>query len=149
MSGIKPLLYSLLAVSLTPALLTSPPALAAQQAASPTQWLLSQVALGEATNRDDLVQDSLERLRKIAPNNPEVLAAQLRFELRQNQTEQAAATLERLRALAPQSEAYQQSQRAYALVQPQGKAQLQQARLFARAGRYQQAIELYDKLLGG
>nr|WP_279161776.1 cellulose synthase complex outer membrane protein BcsC [Plesiomonas shigelloides] len=149
MSGIKPLLYSLLAVSLTPALLTSPPVLAAQQAASPTQWLLSQVALGEATNRDDLVQDSLERLRKIAPNNPEVLAAQLRFELRQNQTEQAAATLERLRALAPQSEAYQQSQRAYALVQPQGKAQLQQARLFARAGRYQQAIELYDKLLDG
>ena len=150
MSGIKPLLYSLLAVSLTPALLTSPPVLAAQQeAASPTQWLLSQVALGEATNRDDLVQDALERLRKIAPNNPEVLAAQLRFELRQNQTEQAAATLERLRALAPQSAAYQQSQRAYALVQPQGKAQLQQARLFARAGRYQQAIELYDKLLGG
>ncbi|MGL5122461.1 MAG: hypothetical protein ACRC64_13215, partial [Plesiomonas shigelloides] len=65
MSGIKPLLYSLLAVSLTPALLTSLPVLAAQQeAASPTQWLLSQVALGEATNRDDLVQDSLERLRK-------------------------------------------------------------------------------------
>ena len=149
MSGIKPLLYSLLAVSLTPALLTSQPVCAAQQAASPSQWLLSQVALGEATNRDDLVQDSLERLRKIAPNNPEVLAAQLRFELRQNQTEQAATTLERLRALAPQSEAYQQSQLAYALVQPQGKAQLQQARLFARAGRYQQAVELYDKLLNG
>lgn len=149
MSGIKPLLYSLLAVTLTPALLTGQPVAAAEQAASPTSWLLSQVALGEANNRDDLVQDALVRLRKIAPNNPDALAAQMRFELRQNKTEQAAATLERLRVLAPQSDAYQQAQRAYALVQPQGKNQLQQARLFARAGRYQQAVDQYDQLFAG
>ena len=40
--------------------------------AAPTaqQQLLEQVRLGEATHREDLVQQSLYRLELIAPNNP-------------------------------------------------------------------------------
>ena len=50
------------------------------------EHLLSQVRLGEASKRDDLVQQSLYRLELIDPNNPQVLAARLRYLLRQNDT---------------------------------------------------------------
>lgn len=45
--------------------------------AAPTaqQQLLEQVRLGEATHREDLVQQSLYRLELIDPNNPDVIAA--------------------------------------------------------------------------
>ncbi|RLW76288.1 tetratricopeptide repeat protein, partial [Escherichia coli] len=45
--------------------------------AAPTaqQQLLEQVRLGEATHREDLVQQSLYRLELIDPNNPDVVAA--------------------------------------------------------------------------
>lgn len=44
--------------------------------AAPTaqQQLLEQVRLGEATHREDLVQQSLYRLELIDPNNPDVVA---------------------------------------------------------------------------
>lgn len=49
---------------------------------SPVEWLLSQVRTGESTNKYDLVQQSLYRLEKINPDNPQVLAARLRLALR-------------------------------------------------------------------
>ncbi len=53
--------------------------------AAPTaqQQLLEQVRLGEATHREDLVQQSLYRLELIDPNNPDVIAARFRSLLRQ------------------------------------------------------------------
>lgn len=53
--------------------------------AAPTaqQQLLEQVRLGEATHREDLVQQSLYRLELIDPNNPDVVAARFRSLLRQ------------------------------------------------------------------
>lgn len=38
---------------------------------APVAWLLQQVRTGEATNKYDLVTQSLYRLDKIAPENPE------------------------------------------------------------------------------
>ncbi|MGL5344090.1 MAG: cellulose synthase complex outer membrane protein BcsC [Plesiomonas sp.] len=148
MSGLKPLIYSLLAVSLSQAI---PHVSAAQPTAevSPVNWLLSQIQLGESRFRDDLVQDSLHRLFSIDPNNPDGLSAQLRLDLRQNNPSAAASTLARLKQIAPDSLAYKTAQINYNLTQPQQKAKLQQARLFARAGRYEQALTLYQDLFHG
>ncbi|MGL5005899.1 MAG: cellulose synthase complex outer membrane protein BcsC [Plesiomonas sp.] len=148
MSGLKPLIYSLLAVSLSQAI---PSVDAAQPLVevSPVNWLLSQVQLGESRFRDDLVQDSLRRLFSIDPNNPEGLGAQIRLDLRQNKLSAAAATLAKLKHVAPDSLAYKTAKINYSLTQPQQKAQLQQARLFARAGRYEQALTLYQALFHG
>lgn len=47
------------------------------------EHLLEQVRLGEASNREDLVRQSLYRLELIDPNNPELIAARMRYLLRQ------------------------------------------------------------------
>lgn len=59
----------------------------AQAANSPQQrQLLEQVRLGESTQREDLVRQSLYRLELIDPNNPDVIAARFRYLLRQGDT---------------------------------------------------------------
>ncbi|BAN96876.1 cellulose synthase operon C domain-containing protein [Plautia stali symbiont] len=50
---------------------------------APVAWLLMQIRTGESTNKYDLVQQSLYRLEKIDPDNPQVLAARIRMALRQ------------------------------------------------------------------
>jgi hypothetical protein len=73
---------SLLSLSLGLALLP-----AAQAVNSPQQQqLLAQVRLGESTQREDLVRQSLDRLELIDPNNPDVMAARFRYLLRQGDT---------------------------------------------------------------
>ena len=67
------------------------------------QHLLEQVRLGEASNREDLVRQSLYRLELIDPNNPDVVAARMRYLLRQGDTAGAQKQLERLAKLAPDS----------------------------------------------
>ncbi|MBF9177136.1 tetratricopeptide repeat protein, partial [Escherichia coli] len=79
--------------------------------AAPTaqQQLLEQVRLGEATHREDLVQQSLYRLELIDPNNPDVIAARFRSLLRQGDIDGAQKQLDRLSQLAPSSNAYKSS----------------------------------------
>lgn len=56
----------------------------AHAATTPVQeHLLEQVRLGEASKREDLVRQSLYRLELIDPNNPDVVAARMRYLLRQ------------------------------------------------------------------
>ena len=75
----RKLSLSLLTLSLGVALLPL-----AQAATTPAQeHLLEQVRLGEASNREDLVRQSLYRLELIDPNNPELIAARMRYLLRQ------------------------------------------------------------------
>ena len=64
---------------------------------SPVEWLLSQVRTGESTNKYDLVQQSLYRLEKIDPDNPQVLAAQIRMALRQGDQAKAQKLLDELK----------------------------------------------------
>ncbi len=52
--------------------------------------------LGEASKREELVQQSLYRLELINPNNPKVLAARLRYMLRQGDTAGAQQQLKKL-----------------------------------------------------
>ena len=99
----------------------------AQAANSPQQkQLLEQVRLGEATQREDLVRQSLYRLELIDPNNPDVIAARFRYLLRQGDNAGAQKELDRLKGIAPTSSAYKASQNAMLLSTPEGRQELQQ-----------------------
>jgi len=122
----------------------------AQAANSPQQkQLLEQVRLGEATQREDLVRQSLYRLELIDPNNPDVIAARFRYLLRQGDNAGAQKELDRLKDIAPGSSAYKASQNAMLLSTPEGRQELQQARLLATTGHTQEAIDAYDKIFAG
>ncbi|EPF0045849.1 cellulose synthase complex outer membrane protein BcsC [Enterobacter hormaechei] len=122
----------------------------AQAANSPQQrQLLEQVRLGESTQREDLVRQSLYRLELINPNNPDVIAARFRYLLRQGDTAGAQKELDRLKGMAPDSSAYQSSRTTMLLSTPDGRQALQQARLLATTGHTQEAIAAYDKLFDG
>ena len=117
---------------------------------SPQQkQLLEQVRLGESTQREDLVRQSLYRLELIDPNNPDVIAARFRYLLRQGDTAGAQKELDRLKGIAPGSSAYQSSRNTMLLSTPDGRQALQQARLLATTGHTQEAIVAYDKLFAG
>lgn len=119
------------------------------EAVSPTQFLLEQVRLGEATNKDELVKQSLYRLNMMDPNNPEVIAAGIRQALRQGDLAQAQKQLDNLQKLAPNSEVYRRAQLMFAMTKPEVRQQLQEARLLATAGRLTEAKVKYDQLLQG
>ncbi|WP_343599114.1 cellulose synthase complex outer membrane protein BcsC [Pseudomonas sp.] len=113
------------------------------------QWLLEQVRIGEALHRDDLIHDALARLRLLEPRNPDAMLAALSLALREQKPEEA----ERLRAsiaeVAPGSLQDRQARRLLALQQPEQAQRLQQARLMAVTGRYDEALFAYDQLFGG
>ncbi|HGC3816611.1 TPA: tetratricopeptide repeat protein, partial [Escherichia coli] len=119
--------------------------------AAPTaqQQLLEQVRLGEATHREDLVQQSLYRLELIDPNNPDVVAARFRSLLRQGDIDGAQKQLDRLSQLAPSSNAYKSSRTTMLLSTPDGRQALQQARLQATTGHAEEAVASYNKLFNG
>ncbi len=121
----------------------------ANAAVTPQQQLLEQVRLGEASKREDLVRQSLYRLELMDPNNPDVIAARMRYLLRQGDNEGAKKQFDRLSQLAPSSSAYQQSQVTMMLSTPEGRQQLQQARLQATTGHTTEAIAAYQKLFNG
>lgn len=116
---------------------------------APEQWLLEQVRVGEASNKDELVRQSLYRLELMDPNNPEVIAARMRLALRQGNQVLAQQQLDKLKNIAPQSAAYHQAQMNLLLTQPETRQKLQQARLMAAAGRLPEAKAQYDALFQG
>lgn len=124
-------------------------ALAVPVEVAPIDWLLQQVRVGEATNKTDLVSQSLYRLEKIAPNNPQVLAAQIRLSLRQGQQARAQEQLNALKKIAPDAAATHQAEASLMLVSDSGRQQLQQARLLATGGHLVEARTAWDNLLHG
>jgi len=116
---------------------------------SPVEWLLAQVRTGESTNKYDLVQQSLYRLEKIDPDNPQVLAARLRLALHQGDIPGAQLLLDQLKKVAPDSAETRESAVGLALTSSDGRQQLQQARLLATSGRLTEAKSAYDALFNG
>ncbi|ERK17147.1 Cellulose synthase operon protein C [Pantoea sp. AS-PWVM4] len=116
---------------------------------SPVEWLLMQIRTGESTNKYDLVQQSLYRLEKIDPDNPQVLAAQIRMALRQGDLAKAQTLLDELKRVAPQSAAAHESEAGMKLMSAEGRQQLQQARLLAAAGHIAEAKDAWDALFHG
>lgn len=116
---------------------------------SPVDWLLTQVRIGESTNKYELVQQSLYRLEKIDPDNPQVLAARLRLALHQGDLTAAQTLLDQLNRQAPGSAAARESAAGLRMMSPDGRQQLQQARLLATSGRLAEAKDAYDALFSG
>ncbi|MDI9223065.1 cellulose synthase complex outer membrane protein BcsC [Pantoea sp. EA-12] len=116
---------------------------------SPVAWLLMQIRTGESTNKYDLVQQSLYRLEKIDPDNPQVLAAQIRMALRQGDQAKAQTLLDELKKVAPNDIATRESETGLRLMSAEGRQQLQQARLLATAGRVEEAKAAWDALFHG
>ena len=115
---------------------------------APEQWLLEQVRIGEAGNKDDLVRQSLYRLELMDPNNPDVIAARMRLALRQGNMALAQQQLDKLKTLAPQSSAYRQAQMNMLLTQPETRQSCSRP-LMATAGRLPEAKAQYDALFHG
>ncbi|MBJ3814272.1 cellulose biosynthesis protein BcsC [Shimwellia pseudoproteus] len=139
--------FSLSLLGLVIGLVVIPQAWSAQDDAK--QHLLDQVRLGESSNRDDLVRQSLYRLELIAPDDPDVMAARLRYLLRHGDTAGANKLMAQMKKAVPDTPAYQQAQTTIALSSPEGRAQLQQARLLGTTGHTEEAIVAYDKLFNG
>jgi len=116
---------------------------------SPVEWLLTQVRIGESTNKYELVQQSLYRLEKMDPDNPQVLAARLRLALHQGDITAAQKLLDQLNQLAPGSAAARESAAGLRMMSSEGRQQLQQARLLATSGRLAEAKSAYDALFNG
>ncbi|WP_336778585.1 cellulose synthase subunit BcsC-related outer membrane protein [Pantoea sp. USHLN256] len=116
---------------------------------APVEWLLMQIRTGESTNKLDLVQQSLYRLEKIDPDNPQVLAAQIRMALRQGDQAKAQTLLAQLQRVAPNAAATHESEAGLRLITADGRQQLQQARLLATAGHVVEAKAAWDALFHG
>ncbi|WLS79082.1 cellulose biosynthesis protein BcsC [Erwinia pyri] len=140
---------SLLSLILPVLLLPLSSTVTAAEQVQPIEWLLQQVRIGEATNKYDLVSASLYRLEKIAPEDPQVLAAQIRLALRQGQQEKARQLMVTLKAVSPDSLVTRQTEASLLLLSDAGRQQLQQARLLATAGRLAEARALYDRQFNG
>lgn len=123
--------------------------LAAPDHVEPVDWLLQQVRIGEATNKYDLVSQSLYRLEKIAPDNPQVLAAQIRQALHQGEQDKARQLMVTLKQISPDSLATRQAEVSIRLLSDEGRKQLQLARLLATSGRLEEAKAAYDKQFNG
>ncbi len=112
------------------------------------QWLLQQMRIGEALYREELVRDSLARLELIAPGHPEVLLAELRRALQVHDQAQVERRLAQLRTQAYGSQTLRQAEALLKMQTPDGQKLLQEARLRAAAGRFDESITLYEQLLG-
>ncbi|HCS41849.1 MAG TPA: cellulose biosynthesis protein BcsC [Pseudomonas sp.] len=120
------------------------------------QWLLQQMRVGEALFREELINDSLARLELIAPNHPQVLVGKIRQALRADPARQDPALnaqwieqlMTRLRQQAPGSPALRQGLALVKLQSASGVRDLQQARLLAAAGRFDEATAAYEQLFG-
>ncbi|WP_046221024.1 cellulose synthase subunit BcsC-related outer membrane protein [Photobacterium halotolerans] len=108
-------------------------------------FLLNQIELATALGRDDIVASALERLLAIDSQHPDGLYYQARLLIKQNQLQQAQAVRNQLKASAPQSVQLKALNDLIA-INGRKKAELQQARLLVRAGRYEQALNAYAAL---
>ncbi len=136
-------------LSLFPLSLVMLPQAQSVETVAPEQWLLEQVRIGEASNKDELVRQSLYRLELMDPNNPDVISARMRLALRQGNQVLAQQQLDKLKGIAPQSSVYRQAEMNMRLTQPETRQKLQQARLMATAGRLPEAKVQYDALFQG
>lgn len=112
---------------------------------SSVAFLVNQIELATALGRDDIVESALERLLAIDSQHPDGLYYQARLLIKQKPAQQAQEVRNQLRASSPQSVQLKALNDLIA-INGRKKADLQQARLLVRAGRYEQALKAYDAL---
>ncbi len=109
------------------------------------EWLVNQLKLADAVGRDDIVESTLERLLAIDDSNPKGLFYQANMHLKRQQVELAQQVLKRLETVAPNSSQWRDLSLILALRSTK-KFDYQQAKLFAKAGRYKEAVQAYQSI---
>lgn len=137
-------LTTLLCLSAVPLTLLAQPADRSEQ----REWLMQQIRLGEATHRESLVEDSLARLRLLEPNNLDALTASIRQAVRTREIDRARQLYADLHRLAPDSPQDRQMLRLLEMNSGEGEQTLQQIRLLATAGRFEEALTRYEAAFG-
>ncbi|OAT34799.1 cellulose synthase complex outer membrane protein BcsC [Proteus myxofaciens] len=112
-------------------------------------FLQEQVALGSSTGNETLVAQSLHRLSLIKPNDPNILLLQIQFAIKQKDNENVQRLLEQLHSQYPQSQQYQRAIKTLSLTTKENKQKLQRAQLYYTAGRFDEALNLYDEIYQG
>lgn len=133
-------------IGLSILLSTCAPSALLAQTDTPAQWLVDRLHHGQATHRDDIVDDAFVRLQLIAPDHPDVILLQLTRALENDDQSQANALLTRVQQRLPGSATQRHAQSLSRIYTPDGQQTLQQARLFAAGGQTDKAIETYQSL---
>ncbi|WP_321804948.1 cellulose synthase subunit BcsC-related outer membrane protein [Burkholderia sp. BCC1993] len=102
------------------------------------QRQLATARMWGAKHRDDLARDALRKGLLIAPDDPELLAEQMRVLLRLGDAQGAQAALARLQARAPAAPGTRRAADEYR-VATSGRGEMAQIRLLARSGRADEA----------
>ncbi|WP_063549024.1 cellulose synthase subunit BcsC-related outer membrane protein [Burkholderia territorii] len=110
----------------------------AASAASDVQRQLATARMWGAKHRDDLAREALRKGLLIAPDDPGLLAEQVRVLLRLGDAQGAQATLARLQARAPAAPDTRRAADEYR-VATSGRGEMAQIRLLARSGRADEA----------
>ena len=112
-------------------------------------FLQEQVRLGTSTGNEALVAQSLHRLSLIKPNDPNILLMQIQFAVKQKDSAKAQLLFTQLGTQFPQSEQYQRAIKTLSLTTDENRQKLQRAQLYRTAGRYDDALTLYDEIYRG
>ncbi|MBH3428081.1 cellulose synthase complex outer membrane protein BcsC [Pseudomonas alkylphenolica] len=137
-------LTTLLCLGVMPLTLMAQPADRNEQ----REWLMQQIRLGEATHRENLVEDSLARLRLLEPDNLDALSASIRQAVRTRELDRARQLYSDLHRLAPNSRQDRQMAQLLEMSEGEGAQTLQQIRLLATAGRFEEALTRYEAAFG-
>lgn len=113
----------------------------------PVEWLLQQIALGEAKEDEQLVIDSLDRLMQVAPEQIEAKAAYVRYLLDNNETQKALALYLQIERDFPKQRQTKLVKLYIDLKTDDAlRAKYDAAKLMARSGNIKQAIKEYDAI---
>ncbi|MEL0640912.1 cellulose synthase subunit BcsC-related outer membrane protein [Pseudoalteromonas aliena] len=112
----------------------------------PVEWLLSQISIGEAQQNKKLIEDSLQKLVAIAPSRIETQCALARYDFANGANVKANQLLSKLdNGLTKQAPCIEKL-KVLSRIEGKDKAAIQQAKLLARAGRFEQARQIYSKI---
>jgi tetratricopeptide (TPR) repeat protein len=114
----------------------TPAQTAPQDAAA--ERLFATARMWSTKHRDDLAAQAIHKALLIAPDDPSLLAGQVRIQLRLGQAQAAQTTLTRLHAIAPAAPATRQIEDEFR-VATNGRQELATVRLLARSGQSAEA----------
>ncbi|WP_039958118.1 cellulose synthase subunit BcsC-related outer membrane protein [Vibrio sinaloensis] len=108
-------------------------------------WLIGQLKLADAVGRDDIVESTLEQLFAVEESNLTGLFYQANMFLKRQQADLAQQTYQQLNKQAPDSP-QAQNLRMILSLNGEKKADYQRAKLLAKSGRYDEAVQAYQGL---
>lgn len=108
-------------------------------------WLVNQLKYAQILQRSDITEATLERLYAIAPNSAQALMFQAQYYAQNKRLAEAQAILAKMQLSAPNSPQTVMLE-TYLSIFTTERSRYQQAKLFARSGRYQQAFDAYQAL---